>query len=154
MKLMATFYLNELILLSFCLWIFGWSCFGLLGWGNSLNCDADLAKLTDPAADRFTTVFVTTDTGAKKMRPMRDYFPQDSSNRFVDGDFVYSVVLENLDLSQLPVTAVCTNPVIGEDRVRGSFNFYEGNQIKRTSSQGISNWNPEVSLRIVWRLLF
>ena len=154
MKLMATFYLNELILLSFCLWIYGWGCFGLLGWGNSLNCDADLAKLTDPDADRFTTVFVTTDTGAKKMRPMRDYFPQDSSNRFVDGDFVYSVVLENLDLSQLPVTAVCTNPVIGEDRVRGSFNFYEGNQIKRTSSQGISNWNPEVSLRIVWRLLF
>lgn len=154
MKLMATFYLNELILLSFCLWIYGWGCFGLLGWGNSLKCDADLAKLTDPDADRFTTVFVTTDTGANKMRPMRDYFPQDSSNRFVDGDFVYSVVLENLDLSQLPVTAVCTNPVIGEDRVRGSFNFYEGNQIKRTSSQGVSNWNPEVSLSIVWRLLF
>jgi len=154
MKLIDSFEFTELILLPFYLWMFGWICFGLLGWGNSLNCDADLAKLNDPDANRFTTVFVTNDTGARKMRPMRDYFPQDSSNRFVDGNFVYSVVLENLDLSQPPVTAVCTSSAIGEDRVRDSFDFYEGNQLKRTSSQGISNWNPQVSLRIAWRLFF
>lgn len=154
MKLIDSFELTEFILLPLYLWMFGWIFFGLLGGASSLDCDTDLAKLTDPDTDRFTLVLVTTDTGARKMRPMRDYFPQDSSNRFVDGNFVYSVVLENLDLSQPPVTAVCTNPVIGEDRVRDSFDFYEGNQLKRTSSQGISNWNPQVSLRIVWRLFF
>ena len=126
----------------------------MLSFGGSLNRDADLDKLTDSNTDSFATVFVTSDLGERKMRLLRGYFVQDSTNRFAKGYFVYSVVLESFDLSKPPLTAVCSNPVIGEDRVRGSFDFYEGNLLGRAESQGVSTWNPLVALKVFWSLLF
>jgi len=153
MKLL-THGLAELLMLPIYLIIFAWFCLGMLNFGGSLNCDADLDKLTDPNTDSFTTVFAINDRGEKKMRPLRGYFAQDNTNRFVEGYFVYSVVLESFDLSKPPLTAVCSNPVIGEDRVRGSFDFYEGNLLGRTSQQGTSNWNPSVAVKVLWSLVF
>ena len=153
MKLL-THGLAELLMLPIYLFLAAWFFFGVLGFRETLDCDADLDRLTDPNTDSFTTVFAINDRGEKKMRPLRGYFAQGNTNRFVEGYFVYSVVLESVDLSKPSITAVCSNPLRGEDRVRGSFDFYEGSLLGRTSQQGTSNWNPSVAVKVLWSLVF